>query len=160
MAIGHVHAAAAASSSEELRRRYETADRILPARWKSLVFSGRVPARPLGGEGRFWYASRRRDRVEYVAVDAEAPMRAPLFDLERVADALAAALGTPVNPRPRPVEGVEPRGDALGLHADGRVWLWREGATSVELAPEPAPTQAQSVSPDGRWSVTVREQGG
>src|SRR6478609_5735082 len=103
MALGHVSAPPpAASDADVLRRRYETADRILPARWKSLVFAGHVAPRSLGDGGRFWYASRRRDGVEFVAVDPVACTRAPLFHHESVATALSDARGVAVDPRRLP----------------------------------------------------------
>lgn len=145
--------------TRDLPARYEAAERLLPHRWKDLVFSGRIRPNWIPGTDRFWYAHTTQAGTRWVLVDPAAGFRAPAFDHPALAAALSSVLGRPAEAPRLPVEGLEVRdGESLRLHVEGKCWLWDPATATVTLAPEPAPRQfLDSVSPDGRWTVSIRD---
>lgn len=142
-----------------MRARYEAAERLLPHRWKDLVFSGQVTPNWIEGGDRFWYVNRTAGGTQFVLVDPEARTREPLFDHRAVAESLSAALGRTVDPGDLPIGGLDIRdGGLLHLYVEGKTWLWNASTCVGTQGAEPAPDQfAESVSPDGRWSVFLRD---
>jgi dipeptidyl-peptidase 4 len=149
----------AAPQTPDLRASYQAAEQLLPHRWKELVTGGQVRPNWISGGDRFWYIKKSRAATEYVLVDPAAGSRELAFEPERAASALASVLGRPVEPGELPIDGLEVRdGEPLRLHVDGRCWLWDSATATVIETGEPAPDRlGDSVSPDGRWLVSVRD---
>ena len=137
--------------------RYEAAERLLPHRWKELVFSGLVRPRWIEEGSRFWYKNERRSGTEFVLVEPQSGTRAPAFDHGKIAASLGTALGRELDARDLPVRGLEMRGGRFLLHVDAQVWECDPSTWRVTLAPESAPAPGESISPDGRWAVFVRD---
>jgi dipeptidyl-peptidase 4 len=145
------------AQTTDLLSRYQAAERLLPHRWKDLVVPGRVRPTWISGTDRFWYESKTEAARGYVVVDPIAGSRDQVFEPKQAAEAFAAALGQPLEPDALPIRGLEMRdGEPIRLHAYGRCWLWDPSTATVIEAGEPAPDRfAESISPDGRWSVFV-----
>jgi dipeptidyl-peptidase 4 len=141
----------------DLFSRYQAAERLLPQRWKNLLVPGRVRPNWISGTDRFWYESRTQTTGEYVAVDPAAGSRELAFEPGQVADALSAALGRPLEPGPSAIDGLEMRdGEPTRLQAFGRYWLWdAPGKVMTDAGEVPPDPFGESISPDGRWSVSV-----
>jgi dipeptidyl aminopeptidase/acylaminoacyl peptidase len=90
-----------------------------------LVLNGRVDAHWLPDGWHFWY--RRQESLErssFVLVDAVQATSRPAFDHQRMAQALAAALGRPVDAGTLPIDQLDAaEGErSLLLSVDGRWW--------------------------------------
>ncbi len=142
-------------TAADLRARYEAAERLLPHRWKDLVFSLRVRPRWLDDD-RFWYANPTREGTEFVLVEPRERVRRPAFDHGVLAKALSQQLDREVSPAALPIDGLE-HGAVLHLNVEGQVWHFDPAAASVQPTGEPAPASYESVSPDGRWAVFTRD---
>src|SRR3990170_5717420 len=101
--------------------RYEAAERLLPHRWKQMVFSGLVRPRWIEEGSRFWYKREGRRGTEFVLVQPESGTRAPAFDHEKIAESLGTALGRELDPWDLPVRGLEFRPGRFLLHVDEQV---------------------------------------
>jgi len=142
----------------DLHARYEAAERLLPHQVKRLVFSGHVKPNWIGGGDRFWYANTTRAGTEFMIVDPESGTRTPALETVERAEALATALGPATDPNNIPIRGLEVRdGEPLRLHVDAQTWLCDPSTPAVKLAPEPAPAYDESISPDGKWAVVLRD---
>lgn len=143
----------------DLRACYQAAEGLLPHRWKELVTPGHVRPNWISDTDRFWHVNKSRDATEYVLVDPVTGSRELAFDPSDAASALSAVLGRPVEPGNLPIDGLEVRdGDLLRLHVDGRCWGWDPSRATVLEASESVPDRlGDAVSPDGRWSVSVRD---
>jgi dipeptidyl-peptidase-4 len=143
-------------TAQPLRERYEVAERLLPCHWKNLVFSNTVNPIWTGDDDRFWYRKTTSAGTEFILVDPDAGTRGPAFDHGMVAAAFSSALGRVVSSHELPIRGLELReGEPLRLHSVGQVWLCDSSA--VTLASEPPLELHESISPDGRWTVFVRD---
>jgi len=105
----------------------------------------------IGDGSTFWYRVETERGGEFLRVDPEAKSRAPLFDAERLARALADASGQEVQAYDLPFRKVQVRDDRVRFEAFGAAWSY--GLHDAELVREaqapPAPIEV--VSPDGRW---------
>jgi dipeptidyl-peptidase 4 len=146
-----------APQTPDLYACYQAAEQLLPHRWKDLVTPRQVRPNWISGSDRFWYVSKTRVATEYVLVDPVAGSRELAFEPERAAGALSSVLGRPMEPGSLPIDGLEVRdGEPLRLHVDGRCWLWDSSTATVIETSESVPDRlGDSVSPDGRWSVSV-----
>ena len=90
---------------------YARAERFLAAAANPLVVGGTVNAAWLPDD-RFTYRSSTDDGAEFMLVDPVKKMRTRAFDHERVAAALATAMGSAVDARKLPFQSIE-------LSADG-----------------------------------------
>ena len=120
---------------------------------------GRVRPTWISGSDRFWHLSKSTGATEYVLVDPVAGSRELAFEPDRAASALSSVLGRPVEAGNLPIDGLEVRdGELLRMHVDGRCWLWDSSRAAVIETSESVPDRlGDSVSPDGRWSVAVRD---
>jgi dipeptidyl-peptidase 4 len=143
----------------DIRSSYQAAERLLPHRWKELVTPGHVRPNWISGSDRFWQVTKSRAATEYVLVDPVAGSREPAFEPEHAASALSSVLGRRVEAGDLPIDGLEVRdGELLRLHVDGRCWLWDSSRAAVIETSESVPDRlGDLVSPDGRWSVSVRD---
>jgi hypothetical protein len=78
-------------------RRYAAADRLMPHRWRDLIFSDRVTPQPIGPSGTFWYVDRRADGLHAVLVEPGIGAQRAAFDHEKAAEALTAERGRPLD---------------------------------------------------------------
>lgn len=107
---------------------------------------------------RFWYRNRTRAGTEFVLVDPTAATRAPAFDHSRVAEALSAAYKRSIEPAGLPIHRLEMRvGEPLRIHTDNDVWFHDPLTADTWLSAESAVAAHESLSPDGRWTVSVRD---
>ena len=152
------------------RADYDRAER-LPARFGGKVTHGAVKPNWIGTTGGFWYRiDLGGGRREFVRVDPDAAIRAPAFDHARMATALGAALGKPVQADRLPIDLIDfpvtPRGassggarGALRVQSGGRSFLC--DLATYTLTPDQAsmtklPTHAPGRGP--RASVTTGEE--
>src|ERR1044071_1792182 len=104
----------------------------------------------------FWYRNRLADGCEFVFVDAAAGSKRPAFDHERLAKSLNALLGTEHDARSLPFFGIELTGSDPVRVVVGtqRVEVSLETYEATVLGPVLA---GESQSPDGKWSVGVKD---
>src|SRR4051812_22894217 len=154
---------------------YERADR-LRERARRQVVQVRVKPHWFSDGDRFWY---RRDLPgggrEFVVVDAAKGTKAPAFDHERLAAALAKETGQEQNPARLPIDRIEPEDRAIRFRALGKGWRFETGdGTLAEhefvegIDPTPPRTgqddgregrrsRASDRSPDGEWRLSVKD---
>ena len=135
---------------------YARAERMLAEHTNPLVHGGGVSPEWLP-DGRFWYRNRIEGGTEFVMVEPDERARARAFDHDRVAQALSAALGEPIDPLDLPVQtlafGQNPV--ALMTREDDR-FVCHLTAFQCRPAPE-EPDRAEVVSPDGRRAAFIRD---
>ncbi len=145
--------------ANDLYSRYAAAERLLPSRWNDLVSPGRVTPRWIEGTDRFWYRHKSSGGTRFMLVEPETRRHTTLFDHDAMAASLSVAMGHDVDPSNLPISGIDVRGpDRLHIHAGGKTWLCDPSTSTVTKAVGPAPDRfLESVSPDGRWAVSVRD---
>jgi dipeptidyl aminopeptidase/acylaminoacyl peptidase len=124
------------------------------------------------GNKRFWYRSDLgRGTSEFVLVDAAAGKRELAFDHTALARTLSQAAGKPVEPTKLPFDRIDIRDDGrIRFKAFDRTWHFdpKSGEVVEEKAkPEPTPEVEQQPrpgrqrrfgeSPDGKWTITVKD---
>jgi dipeptidyl aminopeptidase/acylaminoacyl peptidase len=146
--------------------RYARAQAFLPGHVMPRLFLAQVKPQWLEGGRLFWYRRASRGGIEYVLVDCDSGQRRPAFDhaaLAAVLDAMErGGIGSGGNaavrvaPQRLPIEllHVEPDGMLRFAWKSGH-WTWRPGDAAALAAAMPAANE--SLSPDGRWAVSVRE---
>ncbi|PZF84743.1 S9 family peptidase [Jiangella anatolica] len=131
---------------------YERAERMLGHHRSRLALRASVRPRWIGDSGRFWYRVDTERGTEFVLVDPGAGARAPAFDHERLAAALASASGETVEPYALPFDAIEVSEDAVAFEAFEARWSCRlDDYTCARDDSRPRRTPLTRVSPDGRW---------
>lgn len=125
----------------------------------SMVDGGVVDPRWLADGRRFCYGKRSGEGHTFVVVDTESGSRAPFFDETRLRARLGEVSGISL-----PAEGLP--FSAFSLE-DGRMARFMAGGRELRLdldtyelsdaPPAASPTAGESVSPDGRWVVSVEQ---
>ncbi|MEU7871861.1 DPP IV N-terminal domain-containing protein [Dactylosporangium sp. NPDC049140] len=132
---------------------YRTAEQLLrrPAYPGELVAGDKI--RPQWVDGGFWYTANGH----FLRVDPAAGIREPFFDHDRLAAALAAAAGQPVDPEALPFAAIVPAGDAVEFFALGEYWRCDLDGYACERATFTPPGSPLEVpSPDGTVAVSRR----
>lgn len=140
-------------------RHYQAAEQLLrrPARPGELVVGDRVRPQWLDGGARFQYAVNTGAGKRFVLVDPAAGTREPAFDHARLAAALTAASGHPVDPDALPFTAVQPVGNTVRFDAFGGYWRCRLDDYTCERAEFTPPGNPLEVpSPDGEVAVSRR----
>jgi dipeptidyl aminopeptidase/acylaminoacyl peptidase len=138
---------------------YQAAEQLLrrPARPGELVVGDKVRPHWMDGGARFWYAVSNGAGRRFVRVDPAAGTREPAFDHARLAAALAAASGQPVDPAALPFRAITLAGDAVEFDAFGEHWRCLVDGSSCERAEFMPPGNPLDVpSPDGKVAVSRR----
>jgi dipeptidyl-peptidase 4 len=144
---------------DSIVHRYEAAEALLPHRWPSLVYPGSVKPHWINGRDAFWFKNRTRDGTTYLAVEPAERTCRPLFDHAALKAALQRVLRHEVEEPDLPIDALDVFSeDEIGLHVRGRTFTWHCAAASLTETPETPPDRfLEQVSPDGRWSIVVRE---
>jgi dipeptidyl aminopeptidase/acylaminoacyl peptidase len=138
---------------------YQAAEQLLrrAASPGELVVGDRVRPQWIDGGARFWYAVSNGVGRRFVLVDPAAGTREPAFDHTRLAAALAAASGQPVDPEALPFRAIAPAGDAVEFAAFGAYWRCRLDSYTCEPATFTPPGNPLAVpSPDRKLAVSRR----
>jgi dipeptidyl aminopeptidase/acylaminoacyl peptidase len=147
--------------------------RQLQERWRDLVSRTQLDPNWLPDGKRFWYRlDLGRGAAEFVLVDAEKGERRPAFDHAIVAEALAKAANRQVEPKRLPFDFIviDDQG-AILFRAFGKTWRFDPASQKLDesSASVPPPSNrrpsrrggssrgSQVASPDGRWTVQVRD---
>ncbi|MFJ5552089.1 DPP IV N-terminal domain-containing protein [Streptomyces sp. NPDC093225] len=138
---------------------YQAAELLLrrPARPGELVVGDRVRPQWTDAGARFWYAVSTPTGKRFVRADPAAGTREPAFDHPRLAAALAAASGRPVDPEALPFAAVVFAADAVEFAAFGAYWrcgLVDYACEPAEATPPGSPLEVPS--PDGKLAVSRR----
>jgi dipeptidyl-peptidase-4 len=146
-------------TDDDLARRYADAEALLPHNLKKLVLHGQVQPSWIAGTETFWYRDRKESGVRFMLVDAETRTQRPAFDHEQMAAALGRVLDEEHDADDLPFVGIEvfgdpERGSVQVVVGEQRIEVALDGYEASILGPaHPAETR----SPDGRWSVGVRD---
>ncbi len=136
---------------------YARAERFLAAAVTPLVVGGTVNATWLPDD-RFTYRSSLGDgAAEFLLVDPATKTRGRAFDHERLAVALAAAAGSPVDPRKLPFQAIEFSADGASVAFDMGAKRYScdvKGAACASVASRDANAV---VSPDGTRAVFIKD---
>ena len=152
--------AAPAHAQQVTERDYARAEQFLPWHAAKLVSGDQVTPEFFDGD-RFWFRNRTPSGYEFVVVDPAAASRRAAFDHARLAAALSLAADTAYEGRDLPftefdfVDG----GAAVQFHVADSV-RWRCDIQSYSCSgpsDEPAPSDAERPSPDGRWIAFTRD---
>ncbi|GGS35260.1 S9 family peptidase [Actinokineospora fastidiosa] len=138
---------------------YQAAEQLLrrPARPGELVVGDRVRPQWIDGGARFHYAVSTGSGKRFVLVDPAAGAREPAFDHPRLAAALSAASGHPVDPDAMPFAAIGLTGTAVEFVAFGEFWRCALDTYVCERAEFTPPGNPLEVpSPDGKTAVSLR----
>ncbi|MEV0618739.1 DPP IV N-terminal domain-containing protein [Nonomuraea sp. NPDC050404] len=141
--------------SNDLAARYAKAEALLAHNLRSLVHSPQVRPNWIPGTETFWYRITAAGGVRFVFADAETGTTRPAFDHERLAGALRAVLNEDVDAAKLPFFGIELVDDVVRVVVgEQRVEVCLGSYAATLLGPARA---QETRSPDGRWSVGVRD---
>ncbi len=133
---------------------YRRAEGMLRPNAERLV-TGRVLARYWQEDGRLVYRARTPEGLDYVLADPAAGSRAPLFDRERLAAALAPFADEAPDPNELTLSDIElEAGTARFDYGDGRYALSLADYAAQRQAPAP---EDEFLSPDGRRAAFIRD---
>jgi dipeptidyl aminopeptidase/acylaminoacyl peptidase len=140
----------------DLTTRYATAEKMLPHKMRTLVTSPNVTPIWSGDSGEFFFRDGTAEGWQWMLVDPVAKTMEVAFDHERLAKALSATLEAEQDPKELIL------GDFELL--DGKLRFTALGMIRVEVALDTYAIEVlalrqlhESVSPDGRWVVFVRD---
>jgi dipeptidyl-peptidase-4 len=136
---------------------YERAEKLLLFSRSKLVGGASVKPVWIEAGARFWYRADGPDGHAFFVVEPARASREPAFDHHRLAAALQAASGEPVDAAVLPFKAIELSGDAVEFDAFGSHWrcdLGAYGCRKVEDHPRANPMEVKS--PDGKWAVSRR----
>ena len=128
----------------------------------------------LDGEGRFWYVATRKGGIkEYIIVDSRAGTQAPIFDRQKLSNAIAALRLPRPNPDQLQLEIISVSNDQLKFNYQGHGFDCHLPSFMLKKRSKPWPAfkaadpfpdvnadrwaAANPVSPDGRWMVFIRD---
>ncbi|MGE7387198.1 DPP IV N-terminal domain-containing protein [Streptomyces sp. NPDC004126] len=135
---------------------YQAAEQLLrrAAHPGELVVGDKIRPQWTDGGTRFWYAVSNGAGKRFVLVDPAAGTRAPAFDHERLAAALAAASGHHADPGALPFTGIVLLDGAVEFDAFGGYWRCELAEYTCEQAEfTPPGNPLEVVSPDGKTAV-------
>jgi dipeptidyl-peptidase-4 len=138
---------------------YARAEALLGPNLEPKVLNVFVTPHWLNGKDEFWYRRELSDGADFVVVDAASGLKRAAFDHVAVAHGLAAALGTPVDPKQLPFDDLRfsADGKALKVSVAARTFdcdlsVGRcSGGTVPRVHPE------WLLAPDGRSGVSTRD---
>ena len=129
----------------------------LPQRVAGKVFRAAVRPNWIGATGKFWYRNELPEgRIEFVLVDPQTASKTPAFDAAKLAAALTAKLGSPLDPARLPIALIafpESKSE-MTLLAGNRTFVCdlgdyslreieRPDGTAQAMAPETAPRRSK-----------------
>ena len=126
---------------------YERAEG-LSKRFANKVFKSTLKPEWFANNTKFWYRNDLAEGArEFVVVDALAGTRQPAFDHEKVAAALAKAIGQEATSAHLPIERIEFSGTESTVRLRGTDKSWRLDLATYELTPESGTVKAASSVP-------------
>jgi dipeptidyl aminopeptidase/acylaminoacyl peptidase len=135
---------------------YARAERFLPQGTVSLV-SGMAGRPTWLADGRFWYRVTTAEGAAFTAIHPARRTRAPLFDHARLAAALTAVAGSPIEGHRLPPNlDVAPDARSAEVAVDRRRFRCDLIAYACAAAAPAIPEHA-SVSPDRKWAAFIRD---
>ncbi|WP_052071782.1 S9 family peptidase [Sphingopyxis sp. MWB1] len=136
---------------------YARAEAVLPQHVDELIFEMSVTPHWIGDTARFWFEKRARGGREYLLVDPATGTQTPLFDHQKLIEALSMATGEPVPRASFALEklSIEDESERLRFQYGGKDWLYSAGQNVLTAAPVINDLAVES--PDGRWSALVRD---
>ncbi|MBW3655333.1 MAG: S9 family peptidase, partial [Gemmatimonadetes bacterium] len=154
-------APAAAQQTRQLTAQdYARAERFLGANTAPLV-SGTAGRPTWLEDGRFWYRATTPGGSAFFVVDPARRTREALFDPTRLASALAAVSGRPVQANQIPPFELAKDSRSITVRAQNREWSCDLQAYTCapadSSAAAPGAPENSSVSPDGRRAAFIRD---
>ncbi|WP_033338706.1 S9 family peptidase [Catenuloplanes japonicus] len=140
-------------------RNYQAAEKLLrrAARPGELVVGDRISPQWIDGGSRFWYGVHTGTGKRFMLADPAAGTRSPAFDHDRLAVALAAAAGAPVDAAALPFRSIVVAGNAIEFDAFGERWRCHLGEyTCARIEAPPVGNPLAVPSPDGKTAVSRR----
>jgi dipeptidyl aminopeptidase/acylaminoacyl peptidase/uncharacterized protein (DUF885 family) len=126
---------------------YERSAR-LSASTRDKVFRDSVDPHWFADNKKFWYrVELAQGAREYILVDIEAGKRAPAFDHEKLAAALAKAASKDVKPTRLPFDYISVDGDTIRFVAFDKGWAFDTKAATIAEGPKPAAPPARKTPP-------------
>ncbi|MGI4867867.1 MAG: DPP IV N-terminal domain-containing protein [Janthinobacterium lividum] len=142
---------------------YARAERFMGYNTQALVDHSAGPPNWLPGD-RFWYRVLTAQGSEFILVDPARKTRTPAFDHTKLAAALSAASGKPVEATRLPFRSFtfSPDGKAISFAAQGKDWRYdlASGQVSPDATPaaQPSPNARNEVeSPDGKLAAYIKD---
>ena len=135
---------------------YARAERFLAAAVNPLVVGGSGNAAWLPDD-RFTYRSSTGDGGEFMLVDPVQKTRTRAFDHERLAAALATAMGSAVDARKLPFQSIELSADGTSVAFDVRQKRYSCDVKGTACAAIPVRDVNAVVSPDGTRAVFIKD---
>ncbi len=135
---------------------YARAERFLAAAASPLVVGGTVNAAWLPDD-RFTYRSSTGDGGEFMLVDPVKKTRTRAFDHERLAAALATAMGSAVDAKKLPFQSIELSADGASVAFDARQKRYSCDVKGTACAAIPVRDAVAVVSPDGTRAVFIKD---
>jgi dipeptidyl-peptidase-4 len=151
--------ALAAATDGDVAGDYAHAERFLFWNKDRYVINGDIQHHWIGAENRFWYLRTAAGGAKaFVVVDAATGRKSPAFDQRKIAAALSKARQQAVSADALPFTSFHyaQNGKAIEFYL-GDLWTCAVNGASCKPADKPAATPEESVSPDGKLAVSLRD---
>ena len=139
---------------------YARAERFMPWNESVYMINGDIQHHWIGAEDRFWYLRTSTEAgKEFVVVDAATGGRSPAFDQQKIAAGLAKAAGMKVDATSLPFKEFRYAQSKGAIQFPIADMIWTCQVTTGACASDPAPAAKKDEvrSPDGKWSVFLRD---
>lgn len=157
LAIGALSGLAREAAAQNLRSKYESAERFLWYNSDSLALNDEVDPHWIDDSNRFWYERELADGEEFVLVDAEENTQGPAFDHARLADSLSSVTDETHKADDLPFDRISFVEDEGAIEFEVEDTTWRCSLTGYTCTERPEEEQPAGLSPDGKWVAFVRD---
>jgi dipeptidyl-peptidase-4 len=134
------------------------AEAFLPANVIPALYNISVDPNAIDGTDSFWYLRTGRDGKEFLLVDAKNGTKLSAFDHVALAEALADASGSDVDPSDLPFSEIQIDDPTVRFSAFNKTWEWDPERSAIGEAPpgmEAGP--GEILSPDGKFALSVED---
>lgn len=137
---------------------YARAEQFVPDNVVPTLYNVSVTPNWIDGTHNFWYLNTGREGNEFFLVDAVNATRTPAFDHKRLAEALALASGTEVDPSNLPFSNIAFRNGTIEFSALNKTWQYDLKAGAItEVESDKAVGPGEMPSPDGTFAALVQD---
>jgi dipeptidyl-peptidase-4 len=136
---------------------YQRAQRFLPGNLRHSIYVADVSAHWIDKTDRFWYHKESPQGSEFIVVDAERNTVVPAFDHAKLASALSTSSKRDISASDLPFDTIEFAEDQKSVSFELEKSHWTCTLANYECKPQASESPEDSVSPDKKWNVFVKE---
>jgi dipeptidyl-peptidase-4 len=134
------------------------AELFLPANVIPALYNISVNPNAIDGTDSFWYLKTGREGKQFVLVDVVNRTRQPAFNHAALAEALALASGSSVDPTDLPFSEMTIESGTARFSALNKTWTFDlQSSALTEIAPDREAGPGEDLSPNGEFALFVQD---